>query len=506
VRSAAVWLALGAVLPVLVFAGAHAAAAPPASRSPLLGVSGNAARFKAQTGQTSAVQQAFIGWGQGSSWGSPFDVLFRSLGPIPMIHIGTLAKRSQRPAITVEAIAAGAGDAYLGDLNRAISTWGRAIYIRPLAEMNNPHSPWATAPATYRKAFARIFVIIHGGPQVPARLARLHLPPYRGPALEPNAFPRVRVVWSPLSGGNDPAPYWPGSAYVDVGGADIYREAGSSPPWQKFQALLAFVRAHHRPFAVPEWGTFGVDDAVFVQQMCAFLRKERPETEEFYNGQSGSEFDLGNKPASRSAYRRCVTRLAGPLPSWATGVGGPGVAPTLSLVTRGAGTSSPARVSFAVTARPATGIVHWEVAYGDGVTQAGSGAPPPVLAHVYAKSGSYEPVLIAFPSPPFTDSSIRYFASTYVQVGSGPAPLTITASAQQRGASTKVVFRITSQLGRPATSWQIIYGDGLAGSRPGAPPGFAGHTYTTPGRYRILLVVTESGGAKVFATADVTTA
>ena len=504
-RSAAVWLAIGALLSALVCAGARAVAAPAAS-SPILGVSGSAMRFKAQTGQTSAVQQAFLGWGQGSSWGSPFDVLFRSLGPIPMIHIGTLAKRSQRPAITVQAIAAGAGDAYLGDLNRAISTWGRAIYIRPLAEMNNPHSPWATAPATYRKAFARIYLIIHGGPQVAARLARLRLPPYRGPALETNPFPRVRVVWSPLSGGNDPAPYWPGSAYVDVGGADIYREAGSSPPWQKFNALLAFVRAHRRPFAIPEWGTFGVDDAAFVQQMCAFLKKARPETEEFYNGRPGSEFDLGNKPASRAAYRGCVTRLAGPLPSWASGVAGPGAEPRLSLAARAAGNSTPATVSFAVTARPPTAIVHWEIAYGDGVTQAGSGPPPPVLTHVYAKPGSYEPVLAAFSSPPFTDSSIRYFASTYVQVGSGPAPLTITASPQRQGVSTKVVFRITSQLRRPVTSWQIMYGDGLAGMRPGAPPGFAGHTYTAPGRYRVLLVVTESGGAKVFATADVTAA
>jgi hypothetical protein len=35
------------------------------------------------------VQQAFLGWGQGLSKGSPFVSLFGTLTPIPMIHLGT---------------------------------------------------------------------------------------------------------------------------------------------------------------------------------------------------------------------------------------------------------------------------------------------------------------------------------------------------------------------------------------------------------------------------------
>ena len=223
-----------------------------------------------------------------------------------MIHLGTAGKRTRLPAIGVAQIAAGQGDAYLGALNQAVSAWARPIYIRPLAEMNNPGNPWSGDPAAYRKAFARIDVIVHGGAQAAARLAKLRLAPYRGPALAANPFPRVRVLWSPLAGGSDPKQYWPGAAYVDVGGADIYKEAGREPPWQKFGAIYAFVRAQHRQFAVPEWGTFGVDDPTFVQHMCTFLKQHPTETEEFYESKPGSIFDLGNKPASRAAYRACI--------------------------------------------------------------------------------------------------------------------------------------------------------------------------------------------------------
>jgi hypothetical protein len=284
---------------------------------PILGITGNQSRFVGQTGQASTVVQAFIGWEQGTAWGSPFGALFATLGPIPMIHLGTSGKRTRLPAISVAQIASGQGDAYLGALNQAVFAWARPIYIRPLAEMNNPGNPWSGDPVAYRKAFARISVIVHGGAQAAARLAKLHLAPYRGPALAANPLPRVRVLWSPLAGGSDPKQYWPGAGYVDVGGADIYKEAGREPPWQKFASIYAFVRAQHRQFAVPEWGMFGVDDPSFVQDMCTFLKQHATETEEFYESKPGSLFDLANKPASRAAYRACVTRLAGPLPPWA---------------------------------------------------------------------------------------------------------------------------------------------------------------------------------------------
>jgi Glycosyl hydrolase family 26 len=302
---------------VAFLAGAALAATPAAAAKPILGITGNIARFQAQTGQASTVRQAFLGWGQGQSYGSTFAALFQSFGPIPMMHLGLAGPGSRHGVITTAQIAAGRGDGYLAALSQAIAAWGKPIYVRPLAEMNNVGNAYSRDPAAYRKAFARIAVIVHGGSQLAARLAALHLPPYRGPALAENAFPRVRVVWSPLATRADAKPYWPGDRYVDVGGADIYKEPGSEPPWQQFEAIFSFVRAHHKPFSVPEWGLYHVDDPVFVQRMCGFLKTHATETEEFYESKPGSIFDLGDKPQSRSVYARCITPLAAPLPLWA---------------------------------------------------------------------------------------------------------------------------------------------------------------------------------------------
>src|SRR3954468_21814905 len=133
-------------LALLLLGGSANGAVSGAQPHPILGVTGNALRFTTQTGQQSEIVQVFVGWEQGTSWGSPFAALFGTLGRIPMIHLGTAGKRTRLPAIGVAQIAAGQGDAYLGALNQAVGAWGRPIYIRPLAEMNNPGNPWSGDP------------------------------------------------------------------------------------------------------------------------------------------------------------------------------------------------------------------------------------------------------------------------------------------------------------------------------------------------------------------------
>src|SRR6188768_3459202 len=83
---------------------------------PLLGITGNVARFQSQTGQASSVHHAFLGWGQGLSYGSTCAALFPTRAPIPMIHLGTEGQ-SAPEAITPGGIAAGQGDGYLIALN-----------------------------------------------------------------------------------------------------------------------------------------------------------------------------------------------------------------------------------------------------------------------------------------------------------------------------------------------------------------------------------------------------
>jgi hypothetical protein len=323
---------------LLLALGGLAIFAAPAHAKPLLGVYGNLPRFAELTGQRSKTHQAFLAWGQGQAFGSPFLSLFATLTPVPMIHLGTARQPpGKTEAISPAGIAAGRGDGYLIALNQAIAQWGKPIYVRPMAEMNNSGNLYSGfdasgaakpghAPADYRRAFARIYVILHGGSlrELNRKLGLLRLPRLARP-LPINPFPRLRIVWSPLAGGGPRIPanhsqnYYPGILFVDVEGGDIFEEGlGDTAPWAALEELYAQAVARHRPFAVPEWGLFGVDDEAFVQHMCRFL-KTHPATEQagFYESRAGSIFDLQPKPRSLAVYRECVVPAGGALPSWA---------------------------------------------------------------------------------------------------------------------------------------------------------------------------------------------
>jgi hypothetical protein len=493
----------------LVATGAATAA------KPLLGVTGNVARFLEQTNQDSTVDEAFLGWGQGLSYGAPFGITFASLTPIPMIHLGTFAQGNTREAITPQGIASGQGDAYLIALNAAIAQWGKAIYVRPLAEMNNAGNLWsgfksngqtkdaAHSPASYRKAFARIFLIVHGGTaaQINATLKALGMPSLRGAGdLPVNPFPRARVLWSPLAGGNPnvagnaPEQYWPGDAYVDVGGGDIYDERSGVPPWSKLEALHDFALAHHKPFSIPEWGLFSLDDPAFMERMCAFLKAHpRTETAEFYNSKPGSIFDLEPKPQSRKVYKDCITPQGGPLPAWAKGAPGDAKQLDLKLTPGPAAGDSPLAVTFKIVAKLSVPIVQWQVIFGDGDQASASGTPPASVAHTYKRDGIYQATLIVYQGPPFIGTAIRFLTTATVTVGTGSkALISVKATPPAGKAPLKVVFQINTNLPRPVQKWQLIYGDGLSKEGDGDPPHFAGHTYEKPGAYRSILIVYES--------------
>ena len=491
---------------------------------PLLGITGNVARFRSQTGQASSVHHAFLGWEQGLSYGSPFAVLLPTLGPIPMIHLGTEG-RTAPEAITPGGIAAGQGDAYLIGLNRAIAAWNKGIYVRPLAEMNNSANAWsgylangrpkdaAHSPATYRKAFARIYVILHGGSAtaVAAKLRQLGLPPVKGELLT-NPFPRLRIVWSPLAAdvprvaGNAAELYYPGPGFVDVDGGSIYDERlTDTAPWQGLEKLYRFALSHKKPFSVPEWGLAQVDDPAFVQHLCSFLKTHAAtEVAAFYESRPGSRYDLEPKPKSRAAYRECITPLAGPLPAWA------GAEPkviALKLTSSPGSGPAPLDVQFSVAARLSVPIVHWELTFGDGSDTEGTGPPPATVPHQYALDGTYEATLIVYSSPPFTPESARFLTSVEVTAGTGASqPVAFTPTPAAGTAPLAVSFRTDLDFGAGATSWRIVWGDGNTRQGSGSPPRFTGHTFTSAGRYQVLLVVNASGGRQFLARAVIAVA
>ena len=129
-----------------------------------------------------------------------------------MLHLGTGGGvANHKEVITPQQIAQGKGDSYLVALNHAIASWGKAIYVRPLAEMNNFNTFYGgynengtprgadRTPAVYRQAFQRIYVILHGGTidQVNAKLRSLGLPAVQGTELFPNPFPQLRARLEP---------------------------------------------------------------------------------------------------------------------------------------------------------------------------------------------------------------------------------------------------------------------------------------------------------------------
>ena len=172
----------------------------------------------------------------------------------------------------------------------------------------------AHSTAAFRKAFARVYLLLHGGTavQLNARLRALGLPAVTHD-YDVNPTPVLRVVWNPQGYGSPNLPgnsaqaYYPGNRYVDVVANDLYDIDGKAE-WAANDRLY---RAHPaKLYAIAEWGLWGIDDPAFVRRMGGWARTHRRLILlSWFESQAGSIFDLANKPASRAAYRRYISPL-----------------------------------------------------------------------------------------------------------------------------------------------------------------------------------------------------
>ncbi|MEP6977116.1 MAG: glycosyl hydrolase [Thermoleophilia bacterium] len=248
--------------------------------------------------------------------------------PVPLIGITTDSKPPRHEAITPAGIAAGRGDAYLVAWNQAAADWGKLLYVRPMPEMDGYWTLYsaftkagkaknaAHSTRAFRKAFARIYVILHGGTrtELDAHLRVLSLPPLQaGADLPVNPPSRLRVIWNPQGypgpniPANRPEAYYPGDAYVDVVGNDVY-DFNLRPAWPENDRLYG--RYAKKPYAFPEWGVWESDDPEFIRTMARFVRAHgRVELLVYNAGKLGSGSDLGSRPRSRAAYRASITPL-----------------------------------------------------------------------------------------------------------------------------------------------------------------------------------------------------
>jgi len=289
----------------------------------LLGVHGNSGRFASQTGQATQIQHIFVSFGQGNA----LRRIVSSAGPVPMLALNS-GSYGQPQTATPRGVALGQNDQFLFQLNSVVAGWqGDRFYVRPFPEMNaywtgtsaynanGTRRDAAHSTAWNRKALARIAVVLRGGTAavVNASLASLRLPAIHHDL--PVTTPKLRMVWnpqgygSPKVAGNSPQAYYPGDAYVDVVGDDLYDLRGHGATWAAAEALY---KAHpSRPFAFAEWSVWGFDDPQFIRDMARFVRQHRRvEFIAYYSGRAGSVFDLATKPQSRAAYRALITPLA----------------------------------------------------------------------------------------------------------------------------------------------------------------------------------------------------
>jgi hypothetical protein len=298
------------------------ATAPLASANVILGVHGNASRFAGQTGQNNQIRHTFASFDQGGNLAQ----IVSTMGPIPMLALNAGAYGAHESA-TPQGLAMGRNDQFLYQLNAQINAWhGDRFYVRPFPEMNGhwestcafnkngTRRDAAHSTLWNRKALARIAVVLRGGTQaeINGTLATLGLPGIDRDL--PVTTPKLRIVWSPQGFGSPDVPgnsaqaYYPGDAYVDVIGDDLYDIAGHGATWAAAEKLY---KAHpSKPFSFPEWGLWGFDDATFVRDMAKWLRSHRRvEFAAYFSGKPGSVWDLASKPASRSAYRTLITPL-----------------------------------------------------------------------------------------------------------------------------------------------------------------------------------------------------
>ena len=319
---------LALVVLVLAVAAAPAAAKPylPPAGKVWNGVTGNvpASRFESQTGKHPAVWQFFM------DWGSSLDYWFQQAQAErsrPMFHFTT--------NVAPGAIAAGASDGYLEQINRSIARSGQITYIRLWAEMDGYWNPYcafnqngssrgkAHSTAAFRQAWRRAVLIIRGGPVagIDSKLKKLHMPPVRGAsgslARVPVAFMWVpQVAGAPDTAANSPAAYWPGAQYVDWVGTDFYSKF---PNWAGLERFYA--HSYGKPFVFGEWALWGADNPGFVHQLFSWSRSHKRVRMLSYNqgNRTSGPFQLKLYPQGRRAIAK---ELSSPLfPAFAPELG-----------------------------------------------------------------------------------------------------------------------------------------------------------------------------------------
>ena len=188
------------------------------------------------------------------------------------------------------------------------------IVIRPSHEMNGDWFPWCVGGS--RQAMIPDFI---------ASWQRFHAA-FRGVA----GGDRFRFSFSSTEGASDPRPMWPGDAYVDLVGFDVYWKPKSmtgegwetddpEEAWEKrtsphgynawnLTGMLAFAQSKAKPFQIDEWGVWGPNANAFIEKMAAFLQANHVRSQTYWNSNAAYPGELHQRdkewPATTQAFRK----------------------------------------------------------------------------------------------------------------------------------------------------------------------------------------------------------
>lgn len=188
------------------------------------------------------------------------------------------------------------------------------IVIRPSHEMNGDWFPWCVGGS--RQAMIPDFI---------ASWQRFHAV-FRSVA----GGDRFRFSFSSSEGASDPRPMWPGDAYVDLVGYDVYWKPKSmggegwetddpKEAWEKrisphgynawnLTGMLAFAQSKGKPFQIDEWGVWGPKADVFIESMAAFLKANHVRSQTYWNSDAAYTGELNQRekewPATTQVFRQ----------------------------------------------------------------------------------------------------------------------------------------------------------------------------------------------------------
>ena len=225
--------------------------------------------------------------------------------------------------ISPAAIARGGGDQLLAALNSAIASSHRTVFVRPLAEMNGHWNAYSAfnangsardanhSTSAFRKAFARIYLIVHGAQGINGRLRALGMPPFKG---DVTPAPNAAIVWNPQGygspnlAGNSAAAYYPGDPYVDVVADDLYNITAKQNGVER-KISTALIQVNRSRSASGDYGESTTPPSFMV------WRPSSPPTAEPCSRRTTRAAPVRpstcrSKPHSLAAYRAAITPLS----------------------------------------------------------------------------------------------------------------------------------------------------------------------------------------------------